>query len=223
MIDTLETTGIGVWLRRTLHAGDVMFDIGANVGAYSHLGAAVVGPAGHVYAFEPGPDNLLALHERFDSTTNVTIVPAAVGDRSGETTLFLDRRDARRHSLASANVGKAGDRISVEQVCLDDYCKPLARLDAIKIDAQGAEMAILDGARHAIRRFKPKLVLELWPGGLKNLGGCAERLLEDVCALGYDVYRLSTDGVLKDKRYITPVLLTNERWKNINVVGLPSS
>ena len=47
--------------------------------------------------------------------------------------------------------------------------------------------------------------------------------MADVCALGYDVYRLSSDGVLKDKRYITPVLVTTERWKNINVVGLPSS
>jgi len=223
MIDTLETTGTGVWLQRTLHAGDVIVDVGANVGAYSGLAAAIVGSAGHVYAFEPGPDNLCVLHKRFGSTTNVTIVPAAVGDRSGETRLFLDRRDARRHSLAPANVGKAGDTIAVEQVCLDDYCESLTRLDVIKIDAQGAEVAILNGARHAIRRFKPKLVVEVWPAGLKNLGACAERLMADVCALGYDVYRLSSDGVLKDKRYITPVLVTTERWKNINVVGLPSS
>jgi FkbM family methyltransferase len=223
VIDTLEQTSTGVWLQRTLHEGDVLFDVGANVGAYSSLAAAVVGPAGHVYAFEPGPDNLCALHKRFDTASNVTIVPAAVSDRSGAATLFLDRRDARRHSLASANVGKAGATIPVQQVCLDDYCDSLTRLDVIKIDAQGAEPIIVNGARHAIRRFKPKLILEVWPAGLKNLGVCAEQLLADVCALGYDVYRLGSDGVLKDKRCISPVLQTTERWKNINVVALPSS
>ena len=66
--DTLDRTGIGMWLQRTLRAGDVVFDVGANVGGYSALAAAVVGDAGHVYAFEPGPDNLRVLRRRFDPT-----------------------------------------------------------------------------------------------------------------------------------------------------------
>jgi FkbM family methyltransferase len=216
----LETTGIGMWLQRTLRSGDVVFDVGANVGGYAGLAAAAVGPVGHVYAFEPGPDNLSELHRLFDRATNVTIVAAAVSDRSGEATLFIDRRDPRRHSLAAANVGKAGGTLSVGQVCLDDYGATLTRLDVIKIDAQGAELTILEGARQAIRRFKPTLILEVWPAGLRNLGATADRLLAEVTTLGYDIYRLSSEGVLKDKRHITPILQTTERWKNINVVAL---
>jgi FkbM family methyltransferase len=218
--NTLEATGIGVWLQRTLRFGDVVFDVGANVGVYTGLAAAVVGSAGHVYAFEPGPDNLSNLHRRFGATTNVTVIAAAVSDRPGTATLFTDRRDSRRHSLSSANVGKDGHAITVQQVCLDDYCHALKRLDVIKIDAQGAELAILHGARRAIGHFKPKLVLELWPAGLRNLGATADQLLAEVCALGYNTYRLSSDGMLKEKRHISPVLLTTDRWKNINVVGL---
>jgi FkbM family methyltransferase len=174
-----------------------------------------------VYAIEPGPDNLSALHQRFDTATNVTVVDAAVGSRAGTATLFMDRSDPRRHSLAAANVGKAGRTTTVRQVCLDDYRATLNRLDVIKIDAQGAELDILHGARRAIRQFKPKLVLELWPTGLRNLGASGDLLLSEVCAIGYDVYRLSPEGLLKDKRHISPVLQTTERWKNINVVALP--
>jgi len=218
--DTLDRTGIGVWLQRTLRVGDVVFDVGANVGGYSALAAAAVGEAGHVYAFEPGPDNVCLLRNRFDTTTNVTVVAAAVSDRPGTTTLFMDRKDARRHSLAAANVGKAGNTLTVQQVCIDDYCPTLKRLDVIKIDAQGAELSILQGAQRAIRNFRPNLILELWPAGLRNLGATADQLLAEVCALGYNIYRLSSDGVLKDKRHISPVLQTTERWTNINVVGL---
>jgi FkbM family methyltransferase len=185
----LETTGIALWLQRTLRTGDVVIDIGANVGIYSELAAAVVGPSGHVYAIEPGPDNLSALHQRFDTATNVTVVDAAVGNRAGTATLFMDRSDPRRHSLAAANVGKAGRMTTVRQVCLDDYRATLNRLDVIKIDAQGAELDILHGARRAIRQFKPKLVLELWPTGLRNLGASAELLHSGGCASGTDVDR----------------------------------
>jgi FkbM family methyltransferase len=218
--DPRETTGIGIWLHQTLRVGDVVFDVGANVGVYTGLAAAAVGSTGHVYAFEPGPDNVSDLHKGFETTTNVTVIAAAVSDRPGTTTLFMDRSDPRRHSLAGANVGKAGRTIAVPQVCLDDYCATLTRLDVIKVDAQGAELAILHGAQRAIDKFKPKLILELWPAGLRNLGTTADQLLAEVGALGYDIYRLSADGVLKDTRHISAVLQTTERWKNINVVGI---
>jgi FkbM family methyltransferase len=197
-----------------------MFDVGANVGGYIALAAAVVGPAGHVYAFEPGPDNLAALHDRFAGFLNVTVIEAAVSDRRGMATLFTDRRDPRRHSLAPANVGKSGPAVTVPQVCLDDYRPPLKRLDVLKVDAQGAELLILRGAERLIRSFHPALILEIWPAGLKNLRASADEVLQHVRSLGYKLHRLSADGSLKEERHIAPILTTHERWENINVVGV---
>ena len=217
---TPESSGVGRWLTRTLRPGDVVFDVGANVGRFTGVAADIVGQTGHVYAFEPGSDNVSTLRTRFATASHVTVIGAAVGDSSGTTSLYMDRRDPRRHSLAVGNVGKAGPIVTVPQMSLDDYARNLTRLDVIKVDAQGAEVAILRGAAQVIRQFKPTLVLELWPTGLRNFGASADELLTSVRELGYSVHRLSAEGVLKDARHIESVVQTTDRWKNIDMVCL---
>lgn len=210
-------TGLGLWLRRELRPGDVMMDVGANVGDFTALAAEVVGPSGRVYAFEPGPDNLAALRARFGTTGTVQIVDAAVSDSTGEATFFLDRRDGRRHSLARENVGKRGAAIAVRQVALDDYLETVPRVDVIKIDAQGAEPRIIRGARRLLAHFRPRILLELWPFGLGSLGSDSTTLLAELRAQDYDVYRVSAKGQLKsDIATVRP-----GRWPSINVVALP--
>src|SRR5678815_6165595 len=73
-------TGIGIWLRQHVRAGSCVIDIGANVGEYAALAAELVGPAGHVYAFEPAPETAARLRERFATASQVSIIEAAVGD-----------------------------------------------------------------------------------------------------------------------------------------------
>ena len=169
----------------------MLFDVGANVGDYCALGANLVGPMGHVYAFEPAPHNVAHLRARFAAVPQVTVIAAAVGDASGVTTLYLDRCNATRHSLAAANVGKAGEAVPVQQVTLDAYCDTVARLDVVKIDAQRAELHILRGASRLLATFRPYVTLELWPVGLANYGGSARAVLDELKALDYTVHRLS--------------------------------
>jgi FkbM family methyltransferase len=218
----VATTGLGIWLKRTLGPGAVMIDIGANVGHYTSLAAELVTSAGHVYAFEPAPENVLVLRQRFNGVSQVSIVEAAVSGTSGTASFFLDRREHTRHSLAAGNIGKAGGVVQVAQVTLDDSCATLLRLDVVKIDAQGAEFQIIRGARQLLARFRPRLVLEVWPYGLHNLGGNARELLEELSAIGYATYRLSAKGRLKDNRFVNSVLQTTSRWHSMNVVALPA-
>jgi predicted methyltransferase len=56
-----HVTGIGIWFRERLRPGDVVIDIGANVGDYTAFVATLVGPSGHVYAVEPAPANISTL------------------------------------------------------------------------------------------------------------------------------------------------------------------
>jgi FkbM family methyltransferase len=199
-----------------------MMDVGANVGDYSAVAAAAVGPSGHVYAFEPGPDNLTHLRHRFQSVSHVSVIAAAVGDQSGAVTLFLDRRDGARHSLAASNIGKAGQVITVTQVVLDDYYDRVSRLDAVKIDAQGAELSIIRGAHRLLTKFRPPIVLELWPHGLQAFGASADLLLTALKEMGCAVHRLSAKGPLKSERFIDEFLRrrTSERWSSINIVAM---
>jgi len=216
------TTGIGLWLRDRLQPGDHVVDIGANVGDYTSLAADLVGATGHVYAVEPGPENVASLRERFRDRPNVTVMAAAAGDRSGTASLFLDRRDGRRHSVASDNVGKAGGCIQVEQISLDDAFGTLSHLAAIKIDAQGAEHHILRGGHNVLRNLKPALALELWPQGLVNLGATARDVLNALELAGYEVHRLSAKGKLKPRRFIDDFLAEASHWNSINLAALPS-
>ena len=216
------TTGIGIWLQRVLRPGGVMMDIGANVGDYSAVAAAAVGPSGYVYAFEPGPDNLANLRHRFQSVSHVSVIPAAVGDQSGAVRFFLDRREGTRHSLAAGNIGKAGQVITVTQVALDDYYDRVSRLGAVKIDVQGAELSVIRGAHRLLTKFRPQIVLELWPHGLRTCGASADLLLTDLKEMGYAVHRLSAKGPLKPERFIDDFLRlrTNQRWSSINIVAV---
>src|ERR1017187_5729297 len=79
------TTNVDYGLAAALDTGSIFYDVGANVGFYSLLGAACVGSGGRVIAFEPVPENLLILqkHIAMNQLTNVTVIPAAVSDRCG--------------------------------------------------------------------------------------------------------------------------------------------
>lgn len=215
-------SGLGLWLRNSLGPGSVVIDVGANVGDYVALAAQLAGGSGRVYAIEPAPENVARLRERFAVCAQVSVIAAAAGDSSGSATLCLDRRNGTRHSLASANVGKQGEVVAVQQIALDDLRDGIEALDVVKIDAQGAELQILRGARRLLMRFRPRVVLELWPFGLRSFGATPEDVLGELEALGYGVYRLSTEGRLKDVRHVHDFLKAPTRWRNINIVAVPA-
>jgi FkbM family methyltransferase len=217
-VDPLDT-GIGRWLAHELSAGDVMMDVGANIGVFTELAASLVGSRGRVYAFEPAPENAARLHERFAASPQVSVVEAAVGSHSGVAPFFLDRRDCTRHSLARDNVGKAGPTVTVPLVALDEYRRKVRRLDVIKIDVQGAESDVIRGAAQLLSRYKPRMVLELWPFGLRNLGADTAQLIGQLESLGYEVFRLSAKGQLKGERHMESI--DRGRWTHINIAAIP--
>ena len=215
-----KETGIGLWLANELSPGDVMMDLGANIGDYTQLAATLVGSRGHVYAFEPAPENAAHLRHRFEGTVHVSVVEAAVGAHSGVAAFFLDRRNNTRHSLARGNVGKSGATITVPLVALDDYRRKVPRVDVIKMDVQGAESDVIRGASGMLRKYKPRLVLELWPYGLRNLGADTDLVIGQLEALGYRVFRLSAKGRLKGGGHLQAI--DRGRWTHINIAAIPA-
>jgi FkbM family methyltransferase len=135
-------------LRAATRPGDVVFDVGANIGAYTVLFARWVGPNGHVYAFEPVGSiarNLraqLALNEVED---RVTVVEAAVTDRVGEMALAVSAgAGLNRRALPTDDRLR---RLVVPTVSLDAFCAERSLAPSvIKIDVEGAELDVLRGA-----------------------------------------------------------------------------
>ena len=173
-----------------LRPGMRVYDIGANIGHYTLIAAPRVGPLGHVHAFEPEPDlhrELLA-NIAANGLGNVTPHRAACGEREGFSEMFAHPLNRGAHSFSRRNVTAGADPIRVKTATLDALTNRIGLdppVHLIKMDTQGAEGAILRGGMNTLRRFKPVLVMEFWPHGLKNCGDSAEAVLSLLSGLGY--------------------------------------
>lgn len=163
---------------RTLHPGDVVFDLGANVGYYTMIASLYAGGTGCVVAFEPLPQNIsyLKRHLELNQMQNVRLVDVAVADVS-ETSSFDAGNNRSMGKLA------AEGEIKVTTVCLDDL---LARQEfpvpqVLKIDIEGAELRALRGAQNLLTKRRPKLFIATHSDALHQ--GCRKFLAE----LGYNV------------------------------------
>jgi FkbM family methyltransferase len=162
----------GIWepletkvFRSHVGPGDVVVDVGANLGYYTLLAARLVGAEGHVYAFEPDPESfaLLERNVELNGYENVTAVPLALGKAPGKLPLYLNAKNRGDHRVYDPT----GERRSVEVdvVTLDAYREDhgVERVDFLKIDTQGAECLILAGAEKTLAQAGLTIVLEFTP------------------------------------------------------------
>ena len=183
----------------------VVFDVGAHAGQYTKLFARAAA-RGRVYAFEPGSyaRSILRAVVWLRGLANVTVLPMALGAASGITIMSLPIK--RRGSLAFglAHLGKPIERwpvVAQELVPLttiDTVVKVLApeRLDFIKADIEGWELRLLHGAEHALRRFRPRLLIELCDQHLARAGDRLVDAFGFLAQLGYTAFERNSGGAL---------------------------
>jgi FkbM family methyltransferase len=151
-------------LRRLLDRSAVFFDVGANIGYYTFLAAALLEGRGVVHAFEPWPAIFddLAASARLNSFRCLELQRAALADRDGESPLFIpDGPEWTMASLLAAGVG--GPYELVPALRFDTYCKQreIERVDVMKIDVEGAELQVLRGMGSLLSRWQPDIILEV--------------------------------------------------------------
>lgn len=178
--------GLGIWLRlnprtgrdyfegavepevqqalvQCLHPGMVFYDIGANIGFFSLLGARLVGSAGRVVAFEPEPAAAARLREHVarNALANVTVEEAAVWSAAGAVA-FARSDPASSPDRGLGHVDPVGEQgsIRVRAVSLDDYALA-APPDLIKCDVEGAEVHVFRGAPRLLNQKRPSILCEL--------------------------------------------------------------
>lgn len=151
--------------------GDVVFDVGANLGTYTLLFSHLCGKHGQVHAFEPIPETFARLTARLDTDGhfgNVRLNQLAVADRAMDAVLFLPGTDHGQASMARHATGSwTGAPAVAEHTCrtttLDAYVEEHrpARVDFVKCDVEGASLMVLKGAVMLLDRYRPVLHLEL--------------------------------------------------------------
>jgi FkbM family methyltransferase len=164
-----------------IHQGSVVFDLGAHVGFHSLLASVLVGSQGKVYAFEPMPNNLYYLkkHIRINDIKNITVIDAAVSDSSG-IAYFQENECSFQGNLASQG------NIEVQTVSLDEMISQgrIPNPDYIKMDVEGAELKVLNGAKTLLNQLKPTIILATHGDEvqkecrsfLKSLGYCLQSI-----------------------------------------------
>jgi FkbM family methyltransferase len=170
------------WLERELRADDVLYDIGANVGAYTLIAAVVGGDSVRVVAFEPGAETFGVLCENIvlnDVAAKVVPLPVVLGPETGLATFgYTDLRAgaAQHDSSASADEGRFVYRQPVLQVSLDDLVRrfPLPKPTLVKIDVDGAEVGVLQGARELLLSRNLRSVLVEMRPGTRDVSGALE-------------------------------------------------
>jgi FkbM family methyltransferase len=181
-LDKLDSLRLGVfgihepvetrWIQEHVPTGGVAIDIGANIGYHTLLLARQVGPNGHVYAFEPDPDNfaLLTRNVALNGYRNVTLEQAALSDATGTLRLYRSATNLGDHRLFDSGDGRPF--VEVPALPLDEYFRAYSgRLDYVKMDIQGGEASALAGMRGVLARY-PSVALssEFWPAGLTRAG-----------------------------------------------------
>jgi FkbM family methyltransferase len=173
-------------LERSLRPGMTVVDVGANVGLHTVVAAQLVAPDGHVFAVEPVPWTVDVLRANLwrHGCENVTVLPLAAGAARAEARLSVP---ADGRSGASVVDAGGGDAVRVEP--LDELVES-GRVDVLKVDVEGSELGVLEGARKLIARSPGLIaVVEFRP----RADGAAA-MLARYEALGLELCRLRRDG-----------------------------
>lgn len=173
-----------VFLGQILAPGMTMLDVGANEGLYTLFGASRVGPDGRVVSFEPSSRERRSLQHNIarNQLGNVTVVPVAVGSGEGTAALQIASGVHSGHNTLGALVYDEAPAVGVEHVPVERLDSVVARLgiarvDVVKIDVEGAEMHVLEGARKTLAAHRPILLVEANDEALRAQGASADALL----------------------------------------------
>jgi len=171
-----------VAFERRVKEGSVVFDLGANVGFYTLLASVLVGDRGRVVAFEPLPRNLryLKSHLQMNRITDVTVMEAAVSDTDGVCLFDAGFNNSMGHISQEGSL--RARVVSIDKLVSTGTIPPPTYM---KIDVEGAELAVLRGAVSVLIANRPTLFLATHGKDLRRQ--CCELLR----SMGYNLEPIS--------------------------------
>ncbi|PIY79904.1 MAG: hypothetical protein COY81_00230 [Candidatus Pacebacteria bacterium CG_4_10_14_0_8_um_filter_43_12] len=219
-----EMAFIHSYLRRN----DIMFDVGANIGAISLLAADKI-TAGKVYAFEPTPSILAQLETNINLNKlgeRIHTCSKAVSNSDGLLTFMIGKNSEVNH-LAVKNNFDGSQAIQVPSVTVDTFLREeqIDRINLLKVDVEGAEMSVFQGAIHNLQNHSIEVIIFEVNPNIALYGHTPQELLALVSSFGYQIFAFNHHGKLifinQDSRFpittnlvaVSPNQVTKTRLK----------
>lgn len=192
-----ENREIGV-IRRRIGRNDVCLDVGANIGVYTLLFARAA-PAGEVISFEPVrlPRSILNLNLALNNLTNVTVLPVAANDTVG-TIRFMQTCDSAYSSMKATGRKSLQSEMEIQATTIDTVLNGRPA-NVLKIDVEGAEVAVLNGALDTLSSASTRphtIMVEVNETNLAVYGRTAAEIHHRLATLGYTAHSLMADGTV---------------------------
>jgi FkbM family methyltransferase len=202
-------------LSTLLHEGDTFVDVGANFGTFSLLASRIVGPHGHVFAFEPQRSLCELIRRSLDlsDVNNCNVVCAACGANAESLSLIIPRNDSGRAGFFREFSGRyEHDSVRAEVTTLDSALRRNTPGHmVIKIDVEGSEADVLDGARETIQLRNPAMIIEMNPWSAKAAGTSTTALVQKLVDLGYVNFSIAGDP----RTSVDPAVIPHDRQLNL--------
>jgi FkbM family methyltransferase len=173
------------YLQAMIPPGSTVIDVGANIGFMSLQFANWVSKDGLVIAIEPEPINVGTLNRivRDKKIINLKIINGAAAEKDG--ILFLDVNPLNPADHRLSQTGVQIDAFTIDGLLMHT---PHTSISLIKIDVQGAELRVLEGAVTTITRHNPLILIEIDDEALLSAGFTPHQLVEKLGDLGYELF-----------------------------------
>jgi FkbM family methyltransferase len=198
MMNWFEVESVS-WCRRLIAPGMTVIDVGAHIGYYTRILSGLVGPTGQVLAFEPEADNLSLLRHNTGGKTyrNVRSFNLALGDRNGEALLYLSQGNSDHSLCRDYRVSTETRVIPIRTLDAMLTEQRVSTIDFVKIDVEGAELAVLEGMRQTVERSPDvAMLIECNPVAQTSAGASPGQLIARISELGFIVRPILVDGTL---------------------------
>jgi FkbM family methyltransferase len=195
MLDGFWEMWLTQFLARQVKSGMRVIDVGANFGYFTLLLGDAVGASGRVIAVEPNPETASLLRESValnGHAGRTRIVDKALSDATGTAWLFSPNSEPKNATVVGQPNMPGGRTFEIPTVALDDIALDGPRVDLVKIDAEGAEMSIVQGMRRLIERDRPMIVLEFNPSRYAE----PSHFLDEMLASYGSARQLAFDGTI---------------------------
>jgi FkbM family methyltransferase len=187
--------------------GDIILDMGGNIGQTAMMMAKFAGKTSKVFSFEPFPET----YEKFvtnlelnpELKDNVSIENCALGNTVSVLQMYRDceTNSGSNRMVSKESVSKELIQVPVSTIDIFVQENNLTKLDLIKIDVEGFEMNVLKGAENTLKKFHPKLFIELNDKSLKDQGSGAMILISFLKELGYCIFEDGKNTELCEKDF----------------------